>query len=107
MNKRLALFAGILLMGGLALAAGQEGTWVGVITDSHCGYKSSHSAACVNKCVMDHGAKYALVNSADKKVYILEPQTKVDASLANENVKVTGTLEGETIQVKSIEKAGK
>jgi hypothetical protein len=106
MGKRFALVLALVVAVGFALAAGAEGTWTGVITDSHCGYKASHTAACVNKCVADHGAKYALVNPADKKVYVLEPQDKA-ASLANENVKVTGTLNGDTIQIKTIDKVGK
>jgi len=88
------------------MAAGQEGTWSGVITDTHCGYKASHTAACVNMCVKDKDAKYALANTETGKLYILQPQEKASA-LANENVKVTGTLEGDTIQVKTIEKTAK
>jgi len=38
--------------------------------------------------------------------HVLESQDKA-ASLANEKVKVTGTLDGDTIQVKTIEKAAK
>jgi hypothetical protein len=106
MKKRWIVFATVLLAVGLAFAAGQEGTWTGVITDTHCGYKANHTAACVNTCVMDKGAKYALANPENGKLYILQPQEKA-ASLANEKVKVTGTLEGDTIQVKTIEKAAK
>jgi len=106
MKKRLILSASVLLAAGWAIAGGQEGSWMGVITDTHCGYKASHTAACVNMCVADKGAKFALANTETGKLYILQPQEKA-ASLANENVKVTGTLDGDTIQVKSIEKAAK
>ena len=106
MNKRLLVAASVVLTGGLALAAGQAGTWTGVITDTHCGYKPQHTASCVNTCVMDRGAKYALANPQDKKVYVLEPQEKA-APLANENVKITGTLSGDIIQIKTIEKVAK
>ena len=106
MKKHWNAFAAVLLAVGLALAAGQEGTWTGVITDTHCGYKANHTAACVNMCVMDKGAKYALANPENGKLYILQPQEKA-ASLANEKGMVTGTLEGDTIQVKTIEKAAK
>jgi len=98
--------AGLVLATSQVLAAGQEGSWTGVITDTHCGYKANHTAACVNTCVMDKGAKYALANPESGKVYILLPQDKA-APLANEKVKVTGTLEGDTIQVKTIDKVGK
>jgi hypothetical protein len=106
MNKRFILIVVVLLAAGWALAGGQEGSWTGVITDTHCGYKASHTAACVNTCVMDKGAKYALANPENGKLYILQPQEKA-SSLANEKVKVTGTLDGDTIQVKTIEKAAK
>lgn len=106
MKKQWILLVGLLLMAGLALAGGQDGAWTGVITDTHCGYKASHTAACVNTCVMDKGAKYALAIPDTGKVYIIQPQEKA-ASLANEKVKVTGTLDGDTIQVKSIEKVAK
>jgi len=46
------------------------------------------------------------VNPEDKKVYVLEPQDKA-APLANETVKVTGTLSGESIQIKTIEEVVK
>ena len=106
MKKRLILVATVLLAAAWAWAGGQQGTWTGVITDTHCGYKAHHTAACVNMCVTDKGAKYALANPDTGKLYILEPQEKA-ASLANEMVKVTGTIDGDTIQVKTIEKASK
>jgi Protein of unknown function (DUF5818) len=105
MNGRWILGVAVLLSAGLAAASGQEGSWAGVVTDTHCGNKASHSAACVNMCVQK-GAKYALANTETGKLYILEPQEKA-AALANESVKVTGTLDGDTIQVKSIEKVAK
>jgi len=105
MNKRLILCAAVLLAAGWA-AASQEGSWSGVITDTHCGKRDTHTAACVNVCVKEKGARYALASAENGKLYILEPQEKA-ASLANENVKVTGTLEGDTIQMKTIEKAPK
>lgn len=105
-EETIVLVAAVLLAAGWAWAGGQEGTWTGVITDTHCGYKANHTAACVNMCVMDKGAKYALANPDTGKLYILEPQAKA-ASLANEKVKVTGTIDGDTIQVKTIEKAAK
>lgn len=71
MKKQSLLLAVLVLVAGLAFAAGQEGTWTGVITDTHCGYKANHTAACVNTCVMDKGAKYALANPETGKLYIL------------------------------------
>ena len=105
MNKRIVFCTlAVLLIAGFAAAGGKDkgGSWTGVITDDHCGAKATHSADCVNKCVKDHGAKYALVNDADKKVYILDPQTDA-AAHANEMVKVSGTVDGSTIKVTKIE----
>jgi len=107
MNKRILLCSlAVLLIAGFAVAGDKDksSSWTGVITDDHCGAKATHSADCVNKCVKDHGAKYALVNAADKKVYILDPQEGA-AAHANETVKVTGTVDGNTIKVTKIEAA--
>lgn len=96
----------VLLIAGLALAGDkdQAGSWTGVITDNHCGLKANHTADCVNGCVKNRGAKYVLASSADKKLYVLEPQDQA-AAHANETVKVTGTVEGDTIKVTKIEAA--
>jgi hypothetical protein len=48
-----------------------------------------------------HGAKYALYDEADQKVYILDPQDKAERH-AGHDVTVTGTLEGDTIHVSSL-----
>lgn len=111
MIKRLAVcgFA-LALVAGFSLAAdkhAKEGSWTGWVTDSHCGAKEAGAkhADCAKKCVEGHGAKYALYTPADKKVYVLEPQDKA-AGHPGHHVKVTGTLEGDTIKVKSIETTG-
>ena len=105
MSKRIVFWVlALSLVGGFGAAVANDtaGSWTGVITDDHCGAKENHSAACVTKCVKDHGAKYGLV--VDKKVYILDPQTDA-AAHANESVKVTGTMDGSTIKVTKIEAA--
>ena len=107
MTKRLLICSlALVLVTGFSLASAKdkEGSWTGWVTDSMCGAKgaSAKHADCANKCVNDHGAKYALYNPADKKVYALDPQAKL-AEHAGHFVKVTGTAEGETIKVKSIE----
>ena len=108
MNKRLLICAVALLFAATfsvaADKAAKEGSWTGWITDTHCGAKgdSEKHASCAAKCVKDQGAKYALYNPADKKVYALDAQDKA-AGHAGHNVKVTGTADGDTIKVKSIE----
>lgn len=109
MRKRLLMTAvAILFAAGLTLAApkGKEGSWTGWVTDTHCGAKgtSAEHAACAKKCVEQNGAKYALYDTATKKVYVLEPQDQA-ASHAAQHVKVKGTIEGDTITIASIEEA--
>src|SRR2546422_100741 len=50
------------------------------------------------------GAKYALYEPGDKKVYVLDPQDKA-AAHAGHHVTVKGTVDGDTIKVSSIEMA--
>jgi hypothetical protein len=108
MVKR-AILAGFVVMFavGLSLAgqdsAAKSGTWTGVITNDMCGAKDASAAKseCTTKCVKSHGAKYALYDDADKKVYILEPQDKADGH-AGHQVTVKGTLDGDTIHVTSL-----
>ena len=112
MGKRLfvSLFVLILAAAALTLAAdkpAKEGSWVGWVTDTHCGAKGDNAkhADCAKKCVETQGAKYALYTPSDKKVYVLDPQDKA-AGHAGHHVKVTGTVEGDTIKVQSIEMTG-
>lgn len=105
MSKRLLICAiALFIAATMSLAVGKEGSWTGWITDTHCGAKgdSAKHANCAKKCVEGMGAKYALYNPADKKVYGLDPQDKA-AAHAGHNVTVKGTVEGDTIKVTSIE----
>jgi hypothetical protein len=107
MSKRLAVVVvALCVAAGLTLAAANaaEGSWTGWITDSHCGAKgdSAKHADCAKKCVSGQGAKWALYNPSDKKVYILDPQSTAEGH-AGHYVTVKGTVEGDTIKVTSIE----
>ena len=108
MARRLMVcMAALLFVAGIAFTGqkdtGKAGSWSGVITDDMCGAKGAKAehAACASKCVKEHGAKYALYNTADKKVYILDPQDKA-AEHAGHEVTVAGTVDGNTIHVTSI-----
>lgn len=107
MTKRLLIcgFA-LLVVASLNLAAGsgKEGSWTGWVTDTQCGAKGDNvaHAACAKKCVEEKGAKYALYNQVDKKVYVLDAQDKA-AAHAGHHVTVKGSVEGDTIKVSSIE----
>jgi hypothetical protein len=107
MSKRLLICAvALLVAAGMALAAGKEGSWTGWVSDTHCGVKgtSEKHAACAKKCVDGMGAKYALYNPTDKKVYTLDPQDQA-AAHAGHHVTVEGTVDGDTIKIKSIKMA--
>lgn len=81
----------------------KSGTWSGWVTDTSCGAKGANAehAACATKCVNEHGAKYALYNPTDKKIYILDPQDKA-APHAGHEVTVNGMIDGDTIHFTSI-----
>jgi hypothetical protein len=109
MTKRIVMLGvAVLFLASLGVTAGgKEGTWVGWVTDTHCGAPkdpAKHSAGCVTKCVKD-GASYALYTPADKKVYAIANADKV-AEHAGHHVKISGTLDGEKITIKSVEPAG-
>lgn len=90
----LFLFAGSLSV--LAAPNGATQTWMGYVTDTYCGYNRVNkppTAICTFKCVQEQHAKYAFYNFADKKVYVLNPQSEA-ARYAGETVMVKGTLAG-------------
>ena len=79
-------------------------TWTGFVTDTHCGTHCQLTStmtpdrACVRRCVKE-GSKYGLWHG--DHVYVLEPQAKA-SMFAAENVRVTGRLSNDTIQIQSI-----
>jgi hypothetical protein len=93
---------------GPALAAGKSQTLTGEVSDAMCGAKHQMPGAapdCTRACVK-HGSNYALV--VGDKVYTLETS---DASaldqldkLAGAKAKVTGTVDGTNVEVKSVAK---
>lgn len=95
----------IVLTTSLLYAAG-ESSWTGVISDSHCGAKHNQASKAAENCVenmcVKGGAAYVFVNSSDNKVYKLSPQDKFKGQGGHE-VKVTGTMDGETINATSVE----
>ena len=89
-----------------AVGAGNTQTLAGQVSDAMCGAKhemEGSAADCTRACVQ-HGSKYALI--VGNKVYTLDgadkkAQEQLD-KLAGTNAKVTGTVEGTTIQVASV-----
>jgi hypothetical protein len=105
--KRLGImFCGLLMVGSLALAAQRETSakaFYGKISDDMCGLKHTMGGSdkeCTESCVKN-GSKYVLADETNKMVYQLSDQEK-PKGFAGEDVKVTGTLKGDTITVTSI-----
>jgi hypothetical protein len=90
----------------LSLAPAQTQTFTGVITDEMCGMDHkmmnvTPDSKCVAECVK-MGSKYVLVDGTN--VYQLS-NPAASAKFAAKKVKVSGTLTGKTIAIKSIEAA--
>ena len=91
-----------------AFGAGKSQTFTGEVSDSMCG--ASHmmegkKADCARTCV-GKGSSYALV--VGDKVYTLKASDKAVqdklSELEGDQAKVTGTADGETIEVSAVAK---
>jgi hypothetical protein len=109
-NRIATAVLGIQMLVGLAvvpaLAAGKSQTLTGEVSDAMCGAKHQmpgNAAECTRACIK-HGSKYALV--VGDKVYTLETSDKEALAklndLAGAKAKVTGEVEGDTVNVKSV-----
>jgi hypothetical protein len=87
-----------------ALAGGKQ-KFTGEVGDAMCGRKHMEGtpAECTRTCV-EHGSKFALI--VVEKIYILDTTDKTALAtldqLAGKNATVTGTLDGDTIEVSSV-----
>ena len=98
--------AGAILLFALTAfpqAKGKTETLTGTVSDSMCG--ASHpegtgAAECTLSCVKSMGAPYVLVVGG--KVYKLIGNTNGLEKLAGAKAKVTGTVDGDTVDVKSV-----
>jgi hypothetical protein len=102
-----ALASALTLMSAAAWAATQ--TFTGKVSDAMCGAKHSEGvdpATCTRACVKK-GAKYALV--VGDKVYTLDTSDQgTEAKLSDlawQQAKVTGSANGDTIEVKTVSAA--
>ena len=95
MKRGIALFA---LVSGLSIYGAD---FNGYVIDESCASKPAMKGneACARKCI--RGGSPAVLLSEGDKVYKLDDQTKV-AEHAGHKVKVTGTLNGDTIKVETI-----
>jgi len=108
MNLRVRLFGcflALLLLTAAAFAGGKAQTYTGKVSDAMCGahhMMEGSEADCAKACI-SKGSKYALVSG--DKVYILAGDKAAMANLdklVGADAKVTGTLDGNTIQVASV-----
>ena len=104
--QQIGLFLAAMLMATIAFAADKGQSFTGKVSDAMCGahhMMSGPEADCTRACV-SKGSKYALV--VGDKVYTLDSSDKATlASLdkaAGSTATVTGTLNGDTIQVASV-----
>lgn len=104
--QKFALFLAALTLTAVAFAADKAQSFTGQVSDAMCGahhMMSGSEADCTRACV-GKGSKYALV--VGDKVYTLETSDKAALAsldkMAGGQAKVTGTLDGETIQVASV-----
>ena len=95
-----------MLLAASLYAAEKTKSYTGVITEDMCGadHKTmgvSPDLKCIQDCVKDMKAKYALADG--NKVYILSDQ-KTPEKFAGKKVRIEGTLDEKTktLQVKSI-----
>jgi hypothetical protein len=100
------VICGLLMAGSLSFAAQKKSSgkaFYGKISDDMCGLTHSMGGSdkdCTQSCVKT-GSKYVLADEKNQKVYQLSDQQK-PAPFAGEDVKVMGTLNGDTIIVSSI-----
>lgn len=97
-------------MFGIALVAGAVSAEeiTGYVSDSHCGAKHNTVSEKNTKCVKDMcikgGSDPVLVSNGKVMKFDAASREKAVA-MAGENVKVMGTVDGDTIKVDSIDKA--
>lgn len=99
-------FLALLLLTAAAFAGGKAQTYTGKVSDAMCGahhMMEGSDADCAKACI-GKGSKYALVSG--EKVYILQSSDKGAMAslekLVGADAKVTGALDGNTIQVASV-----
>jgi len=108
--KLILSFVTVFALGAVGLL-GADQSWTGQISDSMCGAthpaedhgKPMTAKQCTRGCVKE-GAKYVFVSGG--KVYKISNQNDPGlVKYAGDNVKVTGTMNGDTITVTKIAKS--
>jgi hypothetical protein len=98
------IFSATLFSNVYGLAGGKQ-TFTGEVGDAMCGRKHMEGtpAECTRTCVAQ-GSKFALV--VGDRIYVLDTTDKTALATLNQqagkNATVTGTLNGDTIEVSSV-----
>jgi hypothetical protein len=92
MKKTTAVVIGLFLCSILAMAAPNNTSWDGWISDSKCAAKGANAAhaGCAKKCIAN-GEKPVFVTDQDQKVVAIENPAAV-AGHEGQHVKVSGTM---------------
>ncbi len=99
------IFLSVTVFSSPYVLAGGKQKFTGEVGDAMCGRKHMEGtpAECTRTCV-EHGSKFALV--VGEKIYILDATDKTALAMlyqqAGKNATVTGTLNGDTIEVSSV-----
>jgi hypothetical protein len=107
-SRKFSLIAVLFVAAIVALAAAKPQTFTGEVSDSMCGAKHmmDNKAECTRTCV-SKGSNYALV--VGDKVYTLNTTNKAALdqlnTLAGSQAKVTGTANGDAIEVSKVSAA--
>ena len=100
----LLVLATLFVYPAISNAKDKPSSWSGTISDSNCGAKhvsEGNPAECTRACVAK-GASYALVSG--QTVYVLKGgDTASLDKLAGEKVTISGSLDGNTIEVSSVQ----
>lgn len=102
-------FLALLIIGGILLVAApmaQAETWTGDVSDLMCGVKHKMAGKSATECAtmcIQKGSKYSLV--VGSKVYELTGKTEGLDKLAGQKATVSGTVNGDKIEVDSVSAA--
>jgi len=98
------------VLGVSSLALGQEKqemVVVGIVTDSGCGAAGEAAGHDPAKCVKEKGAKWAIYDEANKKVYVLSNQEMgpkmMEGKASGKKIKVKGMMDPKTKEMKVTE----
>lgn len=86
-------------------AKAAETKMTGWISDSNCGAKNANAegASCARMCIKS-GAKAVFV--AGEKIFTIKGDAKAYIDHTGKELEVTGVVDGDTIEIKSIKPAG-